>query len=61
MEGVEVKETAQVEEKKPAKKARKKKMKNSAEVVKFMEDRNAKRKRANLPMAYAQEEIDALK
>jgi len=48
------------EEKAAVKKEVKKSKKDLAK-VKFMEDRNAKRKMAGLPMAYAQEEIEAHK
>ena len=55
MEGVNVKkeETKKPEAKKVAK------QKKNPELVKFMKDRNAKRKAAGLHMAYSEEEIKA--
>ena len=58
MENVEVKETEVAE--KPAKKAVKK-VKKDEKKVKFMEHQNKRRKDANLPAAYSEEEIKAYK
>lgn len=57
MENVEVKKE---EIAKPAKKVSKK-MKKNPELVKFMEDRNAKRVAAKLKLAYSKEEIASYK
>ena len=58
MENVEVK-TEEVT--KPAKKAPAKKMKKDEAKVKFMMDRNAKRKAAGFKAAYSEEEIKSYK
>lgn len=57
MENVEIKK----EEKKVEKKAPVKKQKKNEALVKFMEDRNAKRKAAKLKPAYSEAEIKSYK